>query len=181
MKSRSNVSRPNALLFCLNTLNYCNGNDNTSLIFVCTFVGWMYGCNGRGAKQTARTFAFIAACCASARSYNFAHSHAILFVKCMERLSCWPTLHERTARTFVFVVNTMGALVIEGVIIGVASTKHDVIIFHPHACATLLSNNILSSCWPWTNSAYVIRLFCCACAGTRTCYWCSTNVVCMTS
>ena len=30
-------------------------------------------------EQTARTFAFIAACCVSARSCNLAHSHALFF------------------------------------------------------------------------------------------------------
>ena len=34
----------------------------------------------------------------------------------------------RTARTFVFAVNAMCALVVEGVIIGVVSTQYDVVI-----------------------------------------------------
>ena len=39
MKSRNNASHPHALFCCLDILNYCNGNDNTSLIFVRAFVG----------------------------------------------------------------------------------------------------------------------------------------------
>ena len=62
----------------------------------------------------------------------------------MERLSCWPALHERTARTFVFVVNAMCALVVEGVTIGVVSTQYDSII-NSSSCAILLSNNTLST------------------------------------
>ena len=93
------------------------------LCFLSSFNGWMYGWNGRvwcDRKRTGRTLTLIVlivACCVSAWSYNLAAplSCAILvskyntingnddsalmfvgwFVECMERISCWSTLHEQ--------------------------------------------------------------------------------------
>ena len=117
-----NLAHSYALFFCCpNTLQWMSMTPLLYLrLFVCSFVQWMYGWNGRTwccATQSARsTFVFIACClheCLKLQSrspscailvskYNTINGNddsVLVFVgwlvECMERLSCWSALHEQ--------------------------------------------------------------------------------------
>ena len=185
-----NLAHSHALfVYCPNTLQWMP--MTTLFIFNRLFVRWMYGWNGwvwRCACWTTRAgyvaFAFIACCLHEyLKLQSRSPSCAILLSNydnqwqwqlCVDvrwmifwmygtTLSCWPALHKWTAhRTFVCVVITVCALVLEGVIIYWCSTQYEVIALLAlmrHFTVQILSTNVRV-----VLDKQVVRVYCCVCA-----------------